>query len=942
MSKILAEVVSENEIQGVLSAVDGFVAWLDSDSGKSIDDNGVDEPRALEIALGVGDSELSARVAPSIVARADCQILGISYPRLAIRLYLNKDLTSFVNLRKHKCLLSGTASYKPQRHPKPSQQDQNFELVPDSTFLRSVVRKSPIFADWVLQIPSRLAEFNVLKTELGLAYGENRKFEASPYVQPLHCSGACVQSVLQLVSILLQKYASSVCGIAEISAICSDWTVRSEHRIDYISDNQISIYSRKSGLFSFKQIPDFIANQGTDPIALFHHAIASYVNSGFPVGVPVDLGRLLGFNRRIRTSTMDRICPISPPSDVFNFYSDREKAGVIRRSQPDQNNHQVLVVGCKEGRVSKDGNELIIHDPASRPFLKVRSGDLYLAGTYSKENPLAIHSGVFTAFTPSCVRMSLYKYSHVVRIGDGTRFASALVPGVAELSNSLFLRQRELIGRTSSYDLDSLPSVNLTDDPLPEYRLIQVKDVVTKLKSIQMYSGDPQIYRELENYFLGGSERPGDGFECVVGKEHWVWIQVFTTSVWIWNAQSLLTELKPSDPVKWGEHLIYSGGMTDVADEFTNVCAGSLGETFSDYREVSSTWHRRQWDEEGARRFDEVEVGIITSARGGGLLAALDWIPESCRFIDFYAFMQADIEGELFEDIISSQDSDEKIHSLRASAAISDDGNAIDELSSRINRSISQSGKDLQIRAVSTFLPEVLSFSEEEFHLAKKALIGIYKLALKLNDVGHNIETIELVSGSKNNGIWQGKRRVFPYDYATLTNGGILVDQREQFRQILSDVIEKVGGGVSPIPFSVELEPGPLSLISDLASMNSFISSIEGDQKLSSSAGVNFDLSHWILARITPQDIDQRLLSRIAGIHINDHSKGHFGDVCFGTFGGGAGWEGVFRTLFNNRQDSGFSEFQCSPYVSAEIEAAKSKREVEETYNNIVEYFRKL
>src|SRR5688572_29388980 len=41
-----------------------------------------------------------ARYAPSIIARGEAEMLGVSMPRFAFRVYLNEQRTSFVNVRR--------------------------------------------------------------------------------------------------------------------------------------------------------------------------------------------------------------------------------------------------------------------------------------------------------------------------------------------------------------------------------------------------------------------------------------------------------------------------------------------------------------------------------------------------------------------------------------------------------------------------------------------------------------------------------------------------------------------------------------------------------------------------------------------------------------------------------------------------------------------------
>lgn len=99
----------------------------------------------------------------------------------------------------------------------------------------------------------------------------------------------------------------------------------------------------------------------------------------------------------------------------------------------------------------------------------------------------------------------------------------------------------------------------------------------------------------------------------------------------------------------------------------------------------------------------------------------------------------------------------------------------------------------------------------------------------------------------------------------------------------LAKVVNGHGIRSDRIRIAMELEPGPLFLLRNLASLERFASAIERHPSplVRECVGFNLDVAHWWLCRdIRPDsDLPGSIRSRIFGAHISGHSsRGHLGD----------------------------------------------------------------
>ncbi len=169
----------------------------------------------------------------------------------------------------------------------------------------------------------------------------------------------------------------------------------------------------------------------------------------------------------------------------------------------------------------------------------------------------------------------------------------------------------------------------------------------------------------------------------------------------------------------------------------------------------------------------------------------------------------------------------------------------------------------------------------------------------------------------------------------------------------LAKVVDEHGIRPERIRIAMELEPGPLFLLRDLASLKRFASAIETHPSplVSDCVGFNLDVAHWWLCRrdIWPDnDLSESIRSRIFGAHISGHSsRGHFGDWGLDKLEARAQGGGIARSQRDAYLD--WLRFladenrtpNASNYVSIELEAASPDEDVFASIRTLEEWLTK-
>ena len=252
--------------------------------------------------------------------------------------------------------------------------------------------------------------------------------------------------------------------------------------------------------------------------------------------------------------------------------------------------------------------------------------------------------------------------------------------------------------------------------------------------------------------------------------------------------------------------------------------------------------------------------------------------------------------------------------------------------------------KGVTVPSLTSFFPS-LSLpcdNSEESHIV--VIANLMRLALRLGQEFDRVPVVQMVAGSLISKIetgFYGKSRV------VMAQCG---DRNEMFNMIL-DRIEKalqiVGQDASfndckieELRIAFELEPGPIYLLSDLASLESICDQIDRrGEDIKRTVGFNLDIPHfWIAENIDPSwirsdnELAVRVKERIFHAHIAGHSeRGHFGDISL---------QRMPRhqiEIFRDWLDA-VSELDQVEFVSLEMEAARSFTEVNESVETLVQW----
>jgi YD repeat-containing protein len=287
------------------------------------------------------DSVRSSRFSPSIITRSEALLFGDDYPRFAIRVYLDNG-GSFINVR-----------------PRSEIAKREYLHVRDLVIFDNSLQHlgecdvEPI-ADGVLVPPDSLqAVFEILTADFGGIYGETTAVRGTPYVRGLRTLGgaACAQACLFMASAILHDrvgmaaVGARIHGLAEMDALVQG-SERAKSRLSGMTMSDMVRYleiTGKSG--SVQEVGLGSAYWGS--VHEFSQRIRSYLLEGYPVIAIVNAEKLRGLG-----------------------VPNARKAG----AEVGHANHVVLVVG-----VSKTTDELLINDPAGKPFTRVSASDLFAA-----------------------------------------------------------------------------------------------------------------------------------------------------------------------------------------------------------------------------------------------------------------------------------------------------------------------------------------------------------------------------------------------------------------------------------------------------------------------------------------------------------------------------------------------------------------------------------
>lgn len=344
--------------------------------------------KLLENWLYGTTSKIEPRLAPSIIARSEAELLGISSPRFAIRVYIGK--ASFVNIRRRKI----TARQIRKTYD---------EKIAD--FLQGIVRfsnESEIetrekefeatkrvnwIADCLLEPPARLVDegFTILTCDLGPDCGEDHVTNATPFVTHISIGGGlCAQASCYMALCLSET--SHVYGISEITLLAShDQSDFEIHGLNAWSMKRF--FKEKMKLGSDLQCAAEITEEDEVEleIAKIRLALHTCIENRIPVLIMLSASRMQGFRPLDETPSLKNPIIASSNRELIPGDSRLPLGGkldytdlrIATNEDIERDHHCVVLIGC-----NKDASCFLINDPATFPFVKCTAEQLFEARNY--------------------------------------------------------------------------------------------------------------------------------------------------------------------------------------------------------------------------------------------------------------------------------------------------------------------------------------------------------------------------------------------------------------------------------------------------------------------------------------------------------------------------------------------------------------------------------
>lgn len=906
-------------------------------------DNG--QPREIP-PTHVGSVEFHHRLAPSIITRGEADMLGLSDPRFARRVFLAIKTTrgvkwlGFVNLRRLGRLKDQASRWGRIRS---SMRRRSWRFVWSSS-----VRKASSVADSVVcwpdgRFPSRQWVRLAMPGIVPSLYGEVLDGSCVPFLKHVNIfgGGMCAQACCFMGTMLMYPQARSVFATPEITAIARGMIGRAgPMELGGLSPTQVVAYFRNDrvGLWaSYQNVPlsnplSRVPTTRSTEYTELKTSISAYVRSGFPVILYVDMDRMGG------RGTIEFPCPPKVYQnnglDVRNVDAPDKKPRIRR--------HVVVAIG-----VSQDGKELVFNDPAHQPFLRFSLLDYLNTGQYmpipaserERGGPQwALSPGAITPVVPRGVRLPLL-FEHEVDEQGRTGVVRA---GLLWVSSALNVNDIIGGGRLTRFEPPgSRP-----------FWLMQIGQMVLGQKDVQSdlmkdIANADELIRELM--------RCGD-LLCDRGAPStaWVWIQLRLPSmIIVWDASQQTV-------------------VGDVSAAGAKRLVAAVGVRGKDARWV---WHAGpaipsaplEMAEEHEPRTSpgpiSLSPALITSFAAEGLSQAIAAWPHPSIYGDLYAFFRTDeaflgreefrrarvlgacmqLPRLLFNatlrlphkiSVALRMRSDRYQWIRRVGEKMLEpferpDLNVCEWLASHCDnpeytRLVAQRVCDafraaaVKCVAITTFLPEISAEPNSRTQrCGSRALKFLVRFAAAMNarlkeDGDGPIRTLEVVAGSLID--YVERRRVGGAKFAAQLLDKAVAIRRlcERLKELEADIR---GSGVQIV---IELEPGPLFVLSQQADLE-LMTAICVELEIADIVSANLDMAHWALGGVPLREIRGVLSSLIKHGHISGFGKGHFGDTKPDA--------GAMRDFFRNRLFLLHSLVpqKASGVVSLEMECARSK-----------------
>lgn len=862
---------------------------------------------------GLSVNDFEHRFAPSIIVRGECEILGRSYPRFAVRVLIQN--VGIVNLRRKQCLLDSFSH-------------------PDGTFDDFARRARKIildvfhnprgagenykahFADCLLIPPSTssFADCHFITTDLWEAYGEdnltfsqfNRR-KTVPFMNHIRFGGGmCAQAACFITSLLNHQQIRGIYGIPEITEIAKNDTTVDE--LDFGGLNQVEVrdYFRhaKIGMHAFIERYDQEKERGAaadphsnDAMARLAFALRSYVLSGVPIILPINIEILRHIEKKGDEYLAFR------ENYLEHFENDEDLLDVRQNFDPSRANHCIVVSG-----VSPDG-VFVVTDPAGLPFIRFGIGGLFMASqtTYDEVAREELDLGAEEETDEETFRREGKDVLHMIPVVPRRVRLPFLIdiftPSDNLATDQFYVQRLEHSVSNVIRRLKKRGDIH-TDDHL-ECRLVEWSDK----QELNTLEGSDQFALSINDESVSLKKHFAS---ADLPKNHWYWIIAVRKAeenkfavIHVVDAELDVSEL-PS-------HLLMTG-ILDFYVKKTFDLSAQLPDSAMKDRVIED--ETTVLEELGYMRYrKKPRLAILSSFHINSFRKTVDlWDDNWPRECELYTFMQS-TANEL-QDQLRKQGVITSPRNLNAADFLTLCGRGINvhsptQVAEIIANVLDEWVRDKQIKFVSfaSFLPGLSCPStSQQAQLAKSSLYFLGNLCFQLQLLDHPLRKIELVSGSRmdnfDNRTTDPQSRPelvaakIPAQRACLYLVSNLVSSLRRINNVRITVFSK--NPKLKIPnLALEAEPGPLFSLSDFNSVFQFCRLLNTTQRSSFSSagllrfvGLNLDISHWAISENDNTEESVTVLkallhpnntivfNRICGAHISgSHRAGHFGDI---------------------------------------------------------------
>lgn len=772
--------------------------------------------RKLELILkwigadGAYDRSGRARYAQSLISRADAALYGVSTPRFCVRIYTDDKQSGFLNLRRSHLLRESFGTWMPKTQPLDGRPDIQI----DQERQNRGFPLPQIVGDCIL--PYRKigrTGFHILEMDYGPDYAEHGSITGTPYVQYCEATGVCAPAACFIVTMLLREHSVVKHGLPEITASATAYSgphvVIEPMRLGDFTDYLKKVVGLGTCLQRAPRIDGrgkYIDLPATQDFML-QRALQAYVLSGMPVILPVDSHRLHGH------------CSNEQPMGTVPAVYASNKCNTVRARPPTLNPdlHSMVVVGCTPGSDPK--GEFLVHDPSLFPFLKVTAEQVMKSACYKDRQMKELRRGFFQPVTPRQVAMPLLLTPY-----GGTGKAHM---GIYYIATSV-LRLNQKIG---------MPVEDSADMSGSEFRLTTISRMADSLKN-----GTGLQEELIARAVVELASRP---------PEKWVWLHVMERSVWVWDAEREPPSGDPEDNEDIRTRYLIAGVAQTDGDVFKSWTNPIVTDTAQRIPSGVAGKNTPTTESPGDAKVPgplKCDVGILTSFSSQGYRLAIDHWPKTpvpCH-ADLYTFMHNDVKH-----ISRKLKCVTKKTAVATMATWFADPRLIRDIAKLVATEFHEKG--IAIRALATFIPEIMNDNSVVRGEGLDALKFVFRLATELGNVAsleHNVAVVEMVCGGRAQGVWPAIRGT-----DRLLVAETITDNRRDER--MYDCLNALTDTVlaSPSCLAVEMEPGPLFAYSNetgLSRLKDIFEAAVRQGMPSDKIGLNLDVTHWTQAGLSP------------------------------------------------------------------------------------------